>query len=156
MRGGAGRASGRVRAPCSPLVQITPASCLCLQLLFSQPRELQLASEGSVPVHSTSSNMIGPDPGGTARTQQGHSASGGRAREQGCPPGPHTVLSGSPPSSTVPQCAPSPHGLSASKVGWLFPCGCGLIIATSDHKLAFALIMLVSFIPPNLYHNLCT
>lgn len=49
--------------PGSPLLQTTPASWLCLQLLFIQPRDVQLASEGSVPVHSTSSSMIGPLPG---------------------------------------------------------------------------------------------
>lgn len=51
----------------SPLAQTTPASWLCLQWLLSQPRDLQLASDGSVPVHSTSSSMTGPAPGGTAR-----------------------------------------------------------------------------------------
>lgn len=56
--------------PRSPLVQITPASSSCLQLLFIQPRDVQLASEGSVPVHCTSSSMMGPLPGGTARTTE--------------------------------------------------------------------------------------
>lgn len=46
----------------SPLEQTTPASFSCPQWLTIQPRELQLASEDSVPVHSTSSSMIGPFP----------------------------------------------------------------------------------------------
>lgn len=50
-----------------PLEQTTPASFSCPQWLTIQPRELQLASEDSVPVHSTSSSMIGPCPVGTKR-----------------------------------------------------------------------------------------
>lgn len=49
----------------SPLEQTTPASFSCPQRLTIQPRDLQLASEDSVPVHSTSSSMIGPFPVGT-------------------------------------------------------------------------------------------
>lgn len=55
-----------------PLEQMTPASFSCPQRLFSQPRELQLASEGSVPVHSTSSSMTGPLPVGTRGSQGPH------------------------------------------------------------------------------------
>ena len=57
--------------PRSPLVQTTPASLSCLQLLFSQPRDLQSASEASVPMHWTSSSMMGPDPVDTADGRAG-------------------------------------------------------------------------------------
>lgn len=73
----------------SPLEQTTPASFSCPQRLFSQPRELQLASEDSVPVHSTSSSMMGPFPVGTKGSRGPHwrrnwTLGGEQVLQQGC------------------------------------------------------------------------
>lgn len=76
--------------PHSPLVQITLASSLCPQSLCIQPRDLQSASESSVPSHSTSSSMMGPLPGGAARTAGAAGVVGlsapGEALRTGLPP----------------------------------------------------------------------
>lgn len=124
--GGAGRGrghgtpghAGASAGKCSPLVQTTPASLSCLQLLFSQPRDLQSASEASVPMHWTSSSMMGPDPVDTADGRAGGVMTAPRSPTARLSP-----LFRAPAVRVRLRTGPSPanHGGYSSK-GWVCDC----------------------------------